>query len=669
MTDQPSPARWLGHPLLNPVNQLSGAAEIYVRFTVWDPDQQLYVPIPNVEVVLRDSDTVSDDDLLSGFTDAVGVVHFSVVDFAALDEAKPDLYFLVKTNGMLIGSLHLPQEWSTQGWLAADGKTPGYLQGFVGTKLGSAANPITFRVGLDFHFKVQYRVKGDPHDRTPPKGTWVKVLFERSLALSVNYLGQLDDGGVLHGVLFDVPAGFSFKFGVLGMVGPHSTSTNFDQHLTTLTVVDEAENSNDLDLGGPTEKISVQVEYIDYSALGACPPSIGSATNPKTITVDGDNVDQEIAASALFCIHNATELNTLVHYGCGPPWDDFVDTKVRLNAFYLWEWLADPNGLSLPWNGPSEPGGIVFLPQSEHFDRGTHIHELAHQIMWRLSEIDLGDLATAYFGGGASTTHHSNRLYNPRHVFFEGWALFFEYLATQSNVTVSRAYAWSAGAYLVDHGSKLLLDADGSTYHRVQDLAPNWGESVEATYAGALWKLFRDYILPPGTPVAGSVIMPATPDGNVAALPHMSWLSAPNSVAQQRFRSTIFEPAVAMRGISHPTSTDFVDKIREMNPTKWPSIRAILQQYAVGFPSVHQVTPNPAHVGAYITIVGDHFIDLASTSIVIGGVPLGTPVWGDSHTIHGTVPVHPNPSPLGEDVTVTTPDGTHTLKWGFKYLP
>jgi hypothetical protein len=121
---------------------------IYLKFEAWDEVKEKYLPLPNeIDVQVIDYDALSSNEvLMSVKTSEGGLAVFAVVDKRALDEAEPDLYFLVKTANKTIRGAKYDNDWSSMDWRTTDRKRVGYIDDYKKSILGEPNDPLVFRL-------------------------------------------------------------------------------------------------------------------------------------------------------------------------------------------------------------------------------------------------------------------------------------------------------------------------------------------------------------------------------------------------------------------------------------------------------------------------------------------------------------------------------------------
>lgn len=608
-------ARWVGHPLVTATATTPVPVNIYLQFEVWNETSHLYVPLlAGVAVDLMDYDDVSPNDLLATQnTDAQGRVHFSIPNIQILDEPEPDLFFLVHTNGRSHAGHTLPSEWSTKGWKATDGSA-GYYENFQGTQLGDTVTPLIFRIGVDLHARIEYRHTPSASNRIAPKGIPVSVWVGTPPGMLKRQF-QTNSNGELHGVIFDVDAEDSIYYFVEFEVT--DASINLPRAHVQMTSIGWRTFWND----------SNRKYYPDNDRT-----TLGSFARPDVFscTVDDRNV-------ALYFLKILRELSTFLFRMTGGAWTGVNNLTMFRNSIsnhpYSW------------------PVGEVNIPPSFHWDRGTLVHELSHQVMWKEVGFSSAKIALEFGPGGELHGYHStNSLFNEEHALIEGWAEFLQAIFEGSGTP-----PYSLGS---------IVDDDGVAVSGGLGPPPlNRGQEIEGAFANGLWAIFEVRVVTPA--VSSSASIPESINGDVTAT--ASWLT--NTAVRNRFLSMIWNPLKDLEPLSDPETSDMHAAIRLHNPTSWHMLQADLQAFneAMEVPtaSASSMSPatGPAAGGQHITITGTNFV--LGTSVTIGGAAATNVAVNSSTTLTADTP----PGAVGHaTLIVTTPAGSATVPGAYQYV-
>jgi hypothetical protein len=644
-------ARWVGHPLVTATANTPVPVNIYLQFEVWDETASThpYVPLPpGVAVDLMDYDSGSPNDkLATQITDAQGRVHFSIPDIQILDEPEPDIFFLVHTNQLSHAGHTLPQEWSTKGWKDKNG-LPGYYENFKGTQLGDAANPLTFRIGVDFHASFEYSQfnpytpSGYSPTSTPnhiaPAGIPVSIYTgSESPFPQKKRQMKTNEKGEVHGVIFDVDAEASIDYFVEFEMT--DTTINLPRAKVMMAVPGWRTFFSDAD----------KRYYPDNDRT-----SLGSFSAPDIFHCSADERDV-----ALYFLKILRELTTFLFNITGGAWTGINNLQMFRHAAFNHPYSWPVGDVNIPGEVSITGGGNY----NYHWDRDTIIHELSHQVMWK--EVGFSSTKIALeFGplGELHGKHSYNSLFNYEHALIEGWA---EFIAAIFEGFTSPSAALTT-----------ILDGSGpATISGGLGPPPfNRGEEIEGAFAKGLWAIFKKHVVTLG--VSSTARVPNSVNGDVTTT--APWISNPS--VQGRFLSMIWNPLKDLMTLSDPTTSDMHDKIRARNPAEWHKLMAELQEFnqAMAVPTAHfgSISPlsGPAAGGQLVTITGTNFI--ATTVGTIGGQPIETLVTiGGAPATNISVisstkltAVTPAGAPGNATLVITTPAGSATVPNVYAYV-
>ena len=601
--------QWTAHPLVSALSGIPVPVDIYLQFEVWDETLKVFEPLPaGIAIALMEADPVIDDILATQNTDAQGRVHFSFPDLQATTGETPDIFFQAQCNGLNHAGHTLPNEWSTKGWRAADG-SPGYYPSFTGTQLGSAVSPLVFRIGLDFHARLEYRNARTGANDPAPKGILVEV--RNGITSPTAKTLRTDDNGEINCVTFDIPAGAD----VFLCVWFEIEDSAINMMRTTADPVDEAWVTSGTD-----------ADKKDYPNNETT--SIGTQSNPEIFrcTINDRNV-------CLYFLKVFRELSTFLFHLTVGAWTGVQNLNLIRGSI---------TGIAFSW-----PVGKVNIPASDYWDRGTLIHEMSHQIMWK--EVNFSSLGIAYEAilGDLDLYHVTNLLANPEHALIEGWAEFIE--------------AVFAGTTPVPYPVTTLVDrVSGQPTYPLGPPPNNRGESVEGAFADGLLAIFQNHVVTSN--VATNAHIPESRNGNVIVT--APWIQ--DSAVQQRFLAMIWEPLKYLKSLSNPTTTDMFDYIKTTNWTVWHNLQPDLGTFniAMAVPTVASVSPpsGPRAGGQQIIITGTDFV--LGTQVRIGGTAATNIHVTNSTTLTAdTPPGMPGPA----DIFVITPSGSDKVSGGYVY--
>lgn len=658
--------QWNSHPLIQELASLPASLNAHVRFEAWNPTAKAYQPLANRTVEVKDFDPVSGDDTLApgGQTDAQGQVSFQIADLAAVDEKKPDVYFEIDTQGVSLGGLSFPSVWSTKGWKAVGGE-PGYYDQFVGTQLGSASDPLVFRVGFDYHLKLTYRNQSTgsfASQVTVPKDVIVKVTKQGSPSRTTLVDARTDANGEVSGVLFDVEGGADTLF----------IEVPCEVHDPAIK----------LKMGVLAANVELRLADVDRTTLRA-----PSGTGPYMITPPvqtglGD------ANAAMYYLVVGRELATVIQKLTDGNWSGLEDIKIV-------GWA--------PAKAFSWPKGWVFIDKNSRWSRSTILHEFAHQVVWNEAEVSQltvgvggllisegGNLLVSFLNAipiidrplrflGININippvnilnhlyHDVNALTNPFHSFLEGWPEFLADVLNGSNAppnTRTDAATDTLQERVVTGGTNKFKPT-------TKELGPtnsaprNRGESVEGAFANALWTIVYDHVVGPG--VSGTLsppLVPATTNGDVlSSTPWLTGSTMPD--IRDRFQRMIFQPLQDLAGASDQDTKTLIDRTRARNLADWHKLLDAFQQFnlSMSLPTITSISPTqgPASGGTAVQVRGSHFT--TALDVTFGGISALNIRVLDHTTAEVTTP-----SGIGQvDVSVETRAGPAPTPIDFQYL-
>ncbi|KIH77071.1 OmpA family protein [Geoalkalibacter ferrihydriticus] len=608
------------------------AFSFFLKFEIWNLGTGNFDPLAGQRVRMMDANVLFSDTLMAeGTCDAQGRVLFTFDDLtaAADGEMEPDIYLAAQLSGTIAGHSDLPDEWSTRGWKAIDG-TPGYHPDFTGIGLGTPAAPLVFRVGVDFHVRLQYPVAGGARSgSTDPAAPGIPVDFWAG-GRPGRRRGQFrtDENGEVHGVIFDISGGDEVHF--------HTKFEMEDAAINLPRARVHMSQSGWRTFWSDADRLSFPSDET----------SIGTQSSPQLLTATENERNV-----ALYFLKVLREWSVFLFQMTGGDWTGINNLVMFRRSL---------SGVAYSW-----PVGEVNFPPSSHWSRDTIAHELSHQIMWK--EVNFSSLGIAYEGifGSLALYHRSNLLDNPEHALIEGWAEFIENIL-------------DSGRTPPYHVLTVVDSFSGGTSLPLGPPPNNRGESVEGAVANGLWAIFQNHVA-----VVPRANIPETVNGDVLATSAGPWLTS--SAARDRFLTMIWQPFKDLAAHSSPTSTHLFEHIRSRNSGNWHELQPELQKFnmAMAAPSVISAFPHwgplsgGAAIGLTLTVGGDNFIARVSGTAGSSSIALETQVsFGGATATPVTVSasnsltVAPPPqAPAGTvDVVVTTPAGSATLHAGFTYI-
>jgi hypothetical protein len=345
------------------------------------------------------------------------------------------------------------------------------------------------------------------------------------------------------------------------------------------------------------------------------PSSIGSQTAPKEIHVDAGR-----QAVALFFMSVFYELSAFLFHILGGStglWKGFNEEITM--------YMSAIGGTSYSW-----PVGSVNIHPNDHWDRATIVHETSHQIMWQEADIGSATIAKEYLVGSGKMVHYTYLLYSKFEALSEGWAEFWEAMFSPPSAGLPPAGdcpvdSHNTPPYLLNTGvedksEKFLAThshVTGSTEPAQINLMPPYdgaGEWVEGAFANGVWQLFKEYVAN-----GDGHVVEAHNDYKVTAA--NSWVSDP--AMQLRFQATIWAALVDLKGRDKTTS-NFLDKIRTMNPFYWPVLATYLQPFNMVVASVRagSIPFDVPATGGPVAIHGANFVNGMQLLVNAAPVPV-----------------------------------------------
>jgi hypothetical protein len=510
--------------VLNPIN-------FFLQFEVYNLNARSFETLPaGVPVDLMDEDLASDDLMATRQTDAQGRVVFSLPNLRGNSgEDNPDIYFRVRPNGLFHAGHILPSEWKTKGWRATNG-SPGLFNDFSGNQIGSDAAPLVFRIGLDFHLRLTYLdlSKTPAVNAIAPRGAHVSIF--KFTAVSENRLRTFgtDDNGEVHGVVFDLEGGNSVTLRVEFQIDDPSIKMN---------------------------QASVDIDKWDTNFNDNALTSI--ATQAAPLLLNANSNDRNVALYFLKCLR---ELSTFLFHITNTAWTGFDDlTFFRTSISGTpYSWPVGSVNISNQMNNALTP------PRIYHWDRGTIIHEITHQTMWKEHNLSSLGIGVEFIFGGLLLNHDIPLISNTEHALVEGWPEFVE--------------AIFEGPGTPPYNVNPVFTDINRTH--AQPLGPpptNRGESVEGAFANGLWAVFEARVVTPA--VSANAHIPESAIGDITTT--APWIRNPD--VQQRFLRMIWNPFKDLRTRSR-TTRQMIERIEARNPADWPAIQTDLQASNMGFP-------------------------------------------------------------------------------------
>lgn len=554
---------WTGHPMLAAMASNPLPIDIHLKFEVFDPDSMSFMQLPTGTLVkVMDFDPESSDD--EGATAAIlsnGQVHFSSLSFAFQLETTPDIYFQVETNGQTVGGVTLPNAWSSFGWKATDG-TKGYIEDFPGGTLGTLADPIVFRIGMDFHLQLNYRKEASGTVETVPSGLQAQmVVINPDGDDWASAIHRTDANGIIHGVVIDAELGLAAWISVRFNLEA-DPSRNIGQ-ITSMRN-DRPAMWVSKDGAGPTKKLWSNIKK----------GSIGTVASPDTVVIDGS--DNQLSMFHLVAAHEWAHMLFKLTSGDWPSLDLQIYDDTLFGTAYSW------------------PPGEVNMDDGFFHSRYYFGHEVSHQIMWEIYNVDVPHLVIL---GHYRLIHAATMDTNQIHVMMESWAELFGLI-----------FSSDMGNWTFDL-SELEDPENGKT------LAPFPGDkglTFEGAFSNALWLLFKDIVVTSGVTTHPKVF--PTQTGNLSENPNNSWMD--NADVQSRFQSLIWNPFKAVTPKAQPPASEFINQIKLAAGSDWFIVKSCFNLFNIAVEDISMtsisVNQGPVAGGTALTITGDGFVAFKS---------------------------------------------------------
>ncbi len=550
-------SKWHNHPLITAIADFSAnVMRAYIKFEVWNPDSLTgalleYAPVdPGLTVKLMDYDTFlnADDELASATTNDNGVAFFQIdiPEDGWLNGSPPDIYFkILEPAASMANDLPpLPAEWSTKAssgtnyWLSTSGEK-GYYENFNGTQLGSPANPLVFRIGVDFHIKFELLnpYQGGALGRWENFPSGIKVdIYATDLWPDYEYgdiadpdLGELVyseriSGDAIHGIIFSINPNDNFLICVHNNI--EDASINLLETKVYLKTPTDVEINRWYTSFPDTLIGNSGVHSGDFKDLQKS--SIGSSSSPIVFQAAKSNNEQRFAS--FYILKIAKEISTFLHYftvGSYPG----VELTYKL-------WHLNANATATSW-----PVGNIWLTEdSASWKRRTIVHETFHQVMWNEANFESDAIAYQFiYDVISSGPYHDDDLYsNPYRALTEGWCIGFDSIFTSRKST-------TVGLYRMRHNINLPHSSDNTVSLNPTSVSEiGRGLSSEGATANYIYNVFWINIVTSslGSTPATTIIKEST-DGNI--LSSNSWMSpGAQSLLSSKFMRYFWQPLRAM---------------------------------------------------------------------------------------------------------------------------
>lgn len=611
---------WTDHPLITSISAFTTPLDIYLKFEIWNPlslndaNELEYIPIDaGCEVKLMDYDPLNSDDQIgtSMFTDANGCIewHFPNIPAGGVGDTSPDLYFIISTpsstkinqyNVIAQAPIILPVEWSTKAssdtdyWNSVDG-SPGYIENFQGLRLGAQVSPMTFRVGVDYHFKLNsYQTSSaylEPIAYMP--GIDIKItdgnqVFETQ---------STNEEGVIFGLSFNIPPNknlyaeldFSIEDSSINLQTTRVAYTGIVLPPTGLAQL--GHNSTDIYTWKSKNEDPSSRFYFENNAK----------TTLKSEKVERDANNNEIipirhlpfelkpeknnANYALFILKTIKELHIFLNILTNGQW---LGRPVDIKMYHFFDFATTDT------TATSYPNGVVWLAKTWH--RGAVIHEYSHQIMWEQSSYSDIDIVSQFVWDGVSDfdfVHYHNGYSTLQRSLTEGWAAAIEAIFVSTN---------PKSLNILRNGQALDIDSGNSNF--------DIGYHSEGSFSNTLVNLFWKYVVEESNQSNWNLI--ESKDGNLIAANNQWLIGANINNIKDNFLNIIWHPLSDLSSqltFAMKTTDLFTEYVKNNNngsgtPNIWYKLRSEFllwnttvngfgsQSNTIKAPTVNNVFPN-----------------------------------------------------------------------------
>ncbi|MEM9916895.1 MAG: hypothetical protein AAF990_02295 [Bacteroidota bacterium] len=491
--------------------------------------------------------------LHSGKTDANGK-YAATIPLSANQFAKDgQLYLELRTKGVKVGTVNLPDKISTL-HLKADGLVNGVsLQDsftkYPGVSVGSAANPALFQINHKHSVSVRFEnnmlvgLQANYWAKLPPS-----MAFVLKGEKTANYYGEglTDFSGKIQ---YEFIGGKPFEKIYLQLKESVSSA---DSRTFTLRH-DDARDAYDL----PTIKV------ISKGTKGVRSKAVEMFAG---LPVGGFKVESETA----FIIHlfkAIFEANT---------WLQLITADSQEPKAKPWK-MSDPLDILYKQGaGTANAGNVITLfKKSDAWKRQTYIHEFAHVVDSKAFKP-----AQAY---GHDHDHH--HIFNSYMAFQEGWATFLgTYFGKDRTIvnylTGKQKFEISYSPTYKDYKKKKGVKYDLSKSNVPAGRPKNLGESVEGAVAVLLLHLMH-LVLPIGT--LGKEFLTEQLEADIQKHPHLkgaaNYFSSTSAAKRERFVKLIWKSVYNCQG----DATKLVAALRQnANASELVALNKILKKLDMG---------------------------------------------------------------------------------------
>ncbi|MBK9477678.1 MAG: hypothetical protein IPO70_11125 [Bacteroidetes bacterium] len=622
LPDATKGARWTSHPLKAALSGYATPLDIYLKFEIWnplsvdDPSEPEYVPIDaGCEVQLMDYDQGTPVQVDSSlYTDSNGNVTFSFNPLPpGSSDPFPDLFFVIVSpesskystyNSAHSPGITLPSEWSTKAangtdnWLSVDG-TPGYFENFSGFKLGKVAARLTYRIGVDFHLKLQYKVPFKPAAQVLPPCIKVELLSDSTLYETC----LTNTNGEVHGINFTINPNEDLYYRV------YFETEDSEIHLKKTRILFIMQQATS-QFWNTKNDGDCKIHYLLNRQTSLNSPNSSERNKPDIMLFTKD-----VNNYAFYFLKIVREIHYFLNYFTNGSW---LGIDVDLFLSHIFDFLPGITATSYP------KGTIQFSSKKDNWDRGTIVHEYFHQVMWEVANYSNTSIATQFAWDTIADfdfSHYFNGVSTESRALTEGW---------------SGAFANIFGDF------SLYLTNKGEAYYELNLLTnatqldpetpllnPDRGYFVEGAVANALTYIFWDHVVgddyieigPSNTLTTNKKIIESNNGNIIDKNPWLPQDSTTKSIIVNRFQNYFWNPLTDLTSYSLPDSFNLIDKIKVRNSATannvWHILRAdfLLWNISIGaFP-----TPSNYDYPSISSLNFDNYslIDIQSNVIVL----------------------------------------------------
>jgi len=651
---------WLNHPLLAATSGFERGAQFYIGFQVSTimgeadpitheatPAQATYYQVEAGSQVNLYDRQGTDTLVASAVTNGNGIAFFDLTH--AQVSGTPNYYFAIQAPTTLLtarGStqpMQLPATWataldSTRYWLAADGRTKGYLANFKGFRLGNAITPVWFNIGVDYFFEFSFAM---PAPKLNSVNTLVGLLPQDLTVTLVSSAGvridhTLTNTSAIHGLSFALQPQDELTF----EIPLELTNLAIGLQRTRVISVDQLPADTLLNFVTEYWRSKQDPAFLIYASVTS--NSLRN-TQVKNTIAKSIRITAAVASEALACLTYTRELATFLHYFTD---GEYLGTELNLKLYHITEGLitgaltpffpsvavAIAKHLSLtPLSYPLH--SIYLTEQEDERKRELVVHESSHQVMYTVADFSSANILQR-FGhqlADSGAYHNSGLLSSPFLALTEGWAeamggIFCGY-------PVDECWGNSEGYLPLDEPARSSIPASGregfyapnarqygspwpdelNWLHDMSDVKAlnlgwysldpgpyvpgvpskglNRGEESEGAFAMALYSIFWDFVIDPTLHQGLRYVRP-DPTGNPTR--SNAWMTPANQPAiSRRFKALFWKPLQDLATEDSwfkKTSTRFLRGLAEhasalpASELNWSAVRARLLLWNMGLP-------------------------------------------------------------------------------------